>query len=165
METQNHTTANTISIPREKFLTMISQFNIEMYTWNTLNPQPIPPESVYYTRMAFQELERMLASQENADVISKINGSESQNIFNSNLSRFINNACGNHPYLINAKKRKNPYDEPPPRPEWQKELPATILLSIGAMMEKLSENHENLPVQQKLKKAGETVIQAALARL
>ena len=33
------------------------------------------------------------------------------------------------------------------------------------MMEKLSENHENSPVQQQLKKAAETVIQTALARL
>lgn len=165
METQNQETENMIRIPREKFLSMISQFNIEKYAWNALNPQPIPPESVHFTKMAFQELQRILAIQENADVLSKINGSESKIVINNTLSQFITDACGVHPYLIKPKKRKNPYDEPPPRPEWKRELSATTLLSIGVMMEKLAENYENSPVQQQLKKGGETVIQTAMTRL
>lgn len=48
METQNHIAENTISIPREKFLSMIGQLQSNFLSMVALNPQPIPPESVSF---------------------------------------------------------------------------------------------------------------------
>ena len=85
METQNHRTENTINIPREKFLSMIGQLQSNLLSMVALNPQPIPPESVFISSLAFQAMDRLLTMQETADLMNKSTGTKGQMIIGDHM--------------------------------------------------------------------------------
>lgn len=166
METKNHTTANTIIIPREKFLSMISQLQSNLLSMAALNPQPIPPESVFITQLALQSMDRLTTIQETADLINKSTGNKGQMIIREQVAEFIKDICGTEPLYVFLKKYRNPSGgDPVPRPNYNEKLSGVNLVTIGAMLEKMAENLRGAELQQEIRNAGATVIQTGITRL
>ena len=165
METKNHKTESTLSIPREKFLSIISQLQGENYRSNALNPQPIPPESVFITDLAFQAIDRLITIQETADLMNKSNGNKYQMIIGEQMADLIKNLCGTEPYSLHIKIRRNPYGDPIPRPNWNEKLSGIELVKIGVMFEKMANQLIGHELHQNLKKAGATMIDTGVSRM
>ena len=165
METQNRKIANTISIPREKFLSMIGQLQSNLLSMVALNPQPIPPESVFISRLAFRAMDRLLTMQETADLMNKSTGTKGQMIIGDHMSELIDDLCGNEPRHIFIKKRRNPYGDPVPRPNWNDKFSGLELVTIGVMFEKMAGNLKGTDLQQEVKNAGAKVIETGISRL
>lgn len=165
METQNHTTENTISIPREKFLSMISKFNIDKNSWNALNPQPIPPESIFISNLAFQAIDRLMIIQETADLMNKASGNKSPFLIKGHMKEFVTDICGNEAIRLLLKRYRNPYGDPVPRPNWDEKLSGQLLISVGAMIERLAKNNSNPELNQELISAGAKIIDTGISRL
>ena len=165
METQNRKIANTISIPREKFLSMIGQLQSNLLSMVALNPQPIPPESVLISRLAFRAMDRLLTMQETADLMNKSTGNKSQMIVGVHMAELIDDLCGNEPRHIFIKKRRNPYGDPVPHPNWNDKFSGLELVTIGVMFEKMAGNLKGTDLQQEVKNAGAKVIETGISRL
>ncbi len=165
METQNHRAEHTISIPREKFLSMIGQLQSNLLSMVALNPQPIPPESDFISRLAFQAMDRLLTMQETADLMNKSNGNKSQMIIGDHMAELIDDLCGNEPRHIFIKKRRNPYGDPVPRPNWNDKISGIELITIGVMFEKMAGNLKGTELQQQVINAGAKVIETGISRL
>lgn len=165
METKNYKTENTISIPREKFLSIISQLQGENYSADALNPQPIPPESVFITDLAFQALDRLITIQETADLMNKSNGNKDQMIIGEQMADLIKSICGAEPYSLHIKIRRNPYGDPVPHPNWNEKLSGIELVKVGVMFEKMADQLRSQELQQGLKKAGTTMIDTGISRM
>lgn len=165
METQNHRTENTINIPREKFLSMIGQLQSNLLSMVSLNPQPIPPEAVFIFRLAFQAMDRLLTMQETADLMNKSTGSKGQMIIGDHMAELIDDLCGNEPRHIFIKKRRNPYGDPVPHPDWNDKFSGLELVTIGVMFEKMAGNLKGTELQQQVKNAGAKVTETGISRL
>ncbi|WP_373708577.1 hypothetical protein [Kaistella sp.] len=165
METQNHRAENTISIPREKFLSMIGQLQSNFLSMVALNPQPIPPESVFISRLAFQAMDRLLTMQETADLMNKSNGNKGQIIIGDHMAELIDDLCGNEPQHIFIKKRRNPYGDTVPRPNWNEKFSGLQLVTTGVMFEKMAGNLKGTELQQQMINAGAKVIETGISRL
>ena len=165
METQNHRAENTISIPREKFLSMIGQLQSNFLSMVALNPQPIPPESVFISRLALQAMDRLLIMQETADLMNKSTGTKGQMIIGDHMSELIDDLCGNEPRHIFIKKRRNPYGDPVPHPDWNDKFSGLELVTIGVMFEKMAGNLKGTELQQQVINAGAKVIETGISRL
>ena len=165
METQNHKIANTLSIPREKFLSMIGQLQSNLLSMVALNPQPIPPESVFISRLAFQAMDRLLTMQETADLMNKSTGNKSQMIVGVHMAELIDDLCGNEPRHIFIKKRRNPYGDPVPHPNWNDKISGLELVTIGVMFEKMAGNLKGTELQHQVINAGAKVIETGISRL
>lgn len=166
METQNQKTANTINIPREKFLSIISQLQGNLLSMAALNPQPIPPESILVRGVAFQVMDRLITMQETADLLNKSTGNKSQMIIGEQVAEFTKDLCGTEPLFILIKKHRNPYGgDPVPHPNWNEKLSGIDLVTIGVMLEKMGENLRGAELGQEIRNAGATVIQTGISRL
>lgn len=166
METKNHTTANTISIPREKFLSMISQLQSNLLSMEALNPQPIPLKSILIHRLAFHAMDRLITMQETADLMNKSTGNKSQLIIEEQVAEFTKDLCGTEPLFIILKKYRDPNGgDPVPHPNWNERFSGIELVNIGAMLERMAENLRGAELQQATRNAGATVIQTGIARL
>lgn len=165
METKNHKTEHTISIPREKFISIISQLQNEHHIASALNPQPIPPESVFITDLAFQAIDRLITIQETADLMNKSNGNKGQMIIGEQMADLVKSLCGTEPYSLPIKIRRNPYGDPVPHPNWNEKLSGIELVKVGVMFEKMAGQLQSQELQQNLKKAGATMIDTGISRM
>jgi hypothetical protein len=130
-----------------------------------LNPQPLPPRSVWLGLMADEVIARAETMAEMAAAFA--DGSEERGIIivGGYVSRFTG-WCGNEPIVIHIPKGGRPAPDPDPEPWWRAErLTGQDLLVIGGRFAGAARNAVSAAASQAFAEAAGQLGMEAVARL
>jgi len=122
-----------------------------------LNPQPLPPRSVFLAAFAEEAIDRVLLMQEVADALNQTGEQQGIIIVGGRLSLLVDELCGN-----NFKVRI-----PFPRPKHDEDelLSGLELLTVAAVFEQTAATMAHEGLSQELRSAGARLIETGIGRM
>jgi hypothetical protein len=122
-----------------------------------LNPQPLPPRTLFFAAIAEQVIERASLIQETADALTSQGERQGIIIVGGYVSRFADDWCGTVPIR---------WPFPGPRPHWFPEAPdGTDLIVTGVQFQRAASETFDGQLRQTFADAGAKLTQAGLAKL
>jgi hypothetical protein len=123
-----------------------------------LNPQPLPPRTLFFAAIAQEVIERASLIQESADALTSEGERQGIIIVGGYVSRFADDWCGN------GVRIKWPF--PGPRPHWLPDEPGGIdLIVTGAQFQREASETFDDQLRQTFADAGAKLVQAGVAKL
>jgi hypothetical protein len=123
-----------------------------------LNPQPLPPRTLFFAAIAQEVIERASLFKETADALTSQGERQGIIIVGGYVSRFADDWCGN------GVRIKWPF--PGPRPHWLPDEPGGIdLIVTGAQFQREASETFDDQLRQTFADAGTKLVQAGVAKL
>lgn len=123
-----------------------------------LNPQPLPPRTLFFVAIAQEVIERASLIQETADALTGQGERQGIIIVGGYVSRFADDWCGS-PVRI-------PWPFPRPRPNWLPDEPGGVdLIVTGVQFQRAASETFDGQLRQSLADAGAKLVQAGVAKL
>jgi hypothetical protein len=123
-----------------------------------LNPQPLPPRTLFFTAIAQEVIGRASLIQETSDALTSQGERQGIIIVGGYVSGFADDWCGN------GVRIKWPF--PGPRPNWLPDEPGGVdLIATGAQFQRAASETFDGQLRQTFAEAGAKIVQAGVAKL
>lgn len=134
---------------------------------DNLNPQPLPPRSVFLASLTQEVITHALLVEEIADAINQKNSERSIIIVSGTFGKFADEIDELCPRIVRVIIKHPPKgDDGYPRPNWENgTCSATELFSVATVFQQNSEMTINSDLRRSLQHAGLRLVEMGVARL